>query len=172
MQNSKYSSAFISIGSNIGDKTDFCKKGIDGIDNLQGCRITDISKFYQTSPVDYTEQDSFANCAVKIKTEYSPEVLLDNLRKIEKKVGTVEKKVRFGPRILDLDIIFYDDIILDTDRLKIPHPRMHTRYFVLLPIADIDSDFIHPALKISIKSLIENLKKDIRYNQQKARIIT
>ncbi len=172
MQNFRYSCAFISIGSNIGDKIGACKKGIDEIDGLPACSTINVSKFYETSPVDYTEQDSFVNCAVKIKTEYSPEVLLDNLREIEKKVGTVEKKVKFGPRILDLDIIFYDDIILNTDRLKIPHPRMHSRYFVLRPISDIDSDFIHPVLKISIKSLIENLKKDIRYNMQKARLIT
>ena len=171
MQNFKHV-VFISIGSNIGDKIENCKKGIEKINGLPNCNVTDISKFYKTSPVDYTKQDWFINCAVKIKTECRPEELLLNLRKIEKEIGTVEKEVRFGPRILDLDIIFYDDIILNSKTLKIPHPRMQNRYFVLLPISDIEPDFIHPTLKISIKSLIENLKKDMRYNDQKARAIT
>jgi len=163
--------AFISIGSNIGNEIGNCRKGIDEINDLPYCFVTDISRFYKTSPVDYVEQDWFANCAIKIKTEYSPEELLFNLREIEKKTGSIEKKIRFGPRILDLDIIFYDDIIIDSNMLTIPHPRMHKRYFVLQPISDIEPDFIHPVLKISIKSLIENLKKDIRYNKQRALII-
>ncbi len=171
MQNSKNHYAFISIGSNIGDKIGACRKGIDKIKALPSCFVTDISKFYETSPVDYTDQDWFANCAIKIKTEYSPEELLFNLREIERNVGSIKKKIRFGPRILDLDIIFYDNIIIDSKRLKIPHPRMHNRYFVLQPISDIETDFIHPVLKISIKSLIENLKSDIQYNCQKALLI-
>ena len=94
------------------------------------------------------------------------------LQQIEKKIGTTPKKVKFGPRILDLDIIFYNNIILNTKTLKIPHPRMYNRYFVLQPISDIEPNFIHPILKKNIKSLIEDLKQDICYNNQKAQVIT
>ena len=153
---------FISIGSNMGDKIAVCEKAVEHIDSSLNMSLLAVSKYYKTEPVDYLDQDWFVNLAVKIKTDISPENLLQQLKNIEKLLGTQKKYIRFGPRILDLDIIFYDNIIIDTENIQIPHPRMHKRRFVLKPISDIEPDFIHPIIKISVKKLLYGLDKNIQ----------
>ncbi len=167
--------AFISIGSNIGDRLANCKEAIERMDSLNLMSVTDISRFYETYPVDYTLQRQFINCAVKIETNYDPLQLLEKLQEIEKRVGTTKKEIRFGPRILDLDIIFFGKSIIDSERLKIPHPAMSKRHFVLRPLCDIEPEFVHPLLKTDMKGLLKQLKKDIKKsfneNLQKIRLI-
>jgi len=118
------------------------------------------SAFYKTSPVDYSEQDWFVNAVVKIETALKPFELLDLLGSIEKAVGRVQNPIRFGPRVLDMDIILYADYVIETDRLIIPHPRMHKRRFVLQPICDIDATIKHPVLGQDVRILLDSLGDD------------
>ncbi len=156
----KKSTVFISIGSNMGDKYANCIKGIEHIKELKGTDVIDVAHFYKTDPVDYKDQDWFINSALKIETEFEPDELMFNLKNIEQKLGQYEKSVRFGPRILDLDIIFYDDKVINTDTLTIPHPRMDKRCFVLKPLCDIAPEIVHPVLGHSVEHLLKLLNSD------------
>ena len=148
---------FISVGSNLGDKIENCRSGISGLVADGDTMLVGSSSFYRTSPVDYKEQDWFVNLVVKINTVLNPFDLLDKIHGIEKAVGRKTSTVRFGPHILDLDIIFFDDQVIHTDRLKIPHPRMHKRRFVLKTICDIEPSMVHPLLGKDMRSLLANL---------------
>lgn len=123
------------------------------------CRLVAQSGTYSTEPVDYVDQDWFVNYVVKIETERDPFSLLELLTSIERNVGRVRGGTRFGPRVLDLDIIFYDNLIIDAPQLKIPHPRMHERHFVLRPVCDISPNMVHPVFKKKLQSLLDALDK-------------
>ncbi len=151
---------FISIGSNIGEKHLNCQNGISALEDAGMSEIKAISGFYKTAPVDYLDQNWFINAAVKIETLLDPFQLLNELQSIQRKAGRKKDTVRFGPRILDLDIIFYDDLLLKEEGLCIPHPRMHKRRFVLKPICDIDPTFIHPEIKKDMEYLLGRLDDD------------
>lgn len=155
--------AYISAGSNIGDKLLNCKKGIEALTDSGAITIVAWSHFYKTSPVDYKDQDWFVNAVVKIETRLNPAELLKEMISVQHKAGRIYDRVRFGPRILDLDIILYDNLVIDSPGLTIPHPRMHKRLFVLKPLCDIDSSIIHPVIKKDMKCLLESLKD----NEQK-----
>lgn len=151
--------AYLSIGSNVGKK----KKNLDAAVALLNQRpdmsVVSVSNFYRTQPQDYTQQDWFVNAVLKIETTLEPGALLDTLKQTEFDLDEEGKPFRFGPRIIDLDIIYYDDLILKTDRLEIPHPRMHERCFVLVPLCDIGAETIHPELKKSTVELLDNIEK-------------
>jgi len=149
------STAYIAVGSNLGDKQKNCARGIDALDQIREIKVTARAGIYKTAPVDYTDQDWFVNTAVRIETSLSPDDLLIRLKQIERNTGRDKGGIRFGPRVLDLDIIFYDKLVLRTAALDIPHPRMHKRRFVLRPICDIDPTVMHPTLKMPVKSLLE-----------------
>ena len=148
----------ISTGSNLGDKEGNCRKGIESLAGHPGNTLVKASPFYRTSPVDCLDQDWFVNAAVKIETGLEPTDLLALLQKIQAEAGRTKGGIRFGPRELDLDIIFYDRLVMKTPALEIPHPRMHKRRFVLQPICDIDPEIVHPLLNISVKSLLNQLE--------------
>lgn len=148
------STAYIAVGSNLGEKRSNCALGIDSLDQISEIAVTARAGFYKTAPVDYTDQDWFVNTVVRIETNLAPADLLIRLKQIERDAGRDKKGIRFGPRVLDLDIIFYDDLVLRTKALDIPHPRMHKRRFVLRPICDIDPTAMHPTLKMPVKSLL------------------
>ena len=150
---------FISIGSNMGDKYDNCIKGIEFLNRLDHTSVTDVSPFYQTDPVDFTDQDWFVNGMVKITTGLSPVELMADLKAIEQAMGQFEKAVRFGPRLIDLDIVFYDNLVMNQETVILPHPRMHKRRFVLKPLCDIDASIIHPVLKQTAQILLDELKE-------------
>ncbi len=150
---------FISIGSNMGDKYDNCIKGIELLNQLEHTSVTDISPFYQTDPVDFTEQDWFVNGMVRITTFLSPVDLMASLKAIEQTLGQFEKTVRFGPRLIDLDIVLYDNLVMNQETVILPHPRMHKRRFVLKPLCDIDANILHPVMKQTIQSLLDELKE-------------
>lgn len=152
-------SAYISVGSNLGDKLACCRQGIAQVAALPRTELAVQSPFYRTAPVDYLDQDWFINAAIKVATNLAPEALLTALQAIQRKAGRTPEgdKIRFGPRLLDLDIIFYDDLVLDLPDLVVPHPRMHKRRFVLQPLCDIDPTIIHPVLKKDVQSILEDL---------------
>lgn len=150
-------SAIISVGSNMGDKRANCQQGIDRLLAAGRATLVNASRFYRTSPVDYLDQDWFVNAAVKVETRLAPLDLLATLQAIQKQAGRTKSGIRFGPRVLDLDIIFYDQLVMKTAALEIPHPRMHKRRFVLQPICDIDPGIVHPLLNMPLKSLLNQL---------------
>jgi 2-amino-4-hydroxy-6-hydroxymethyldihydropteridine diphosphokinase len=153
--------AFISIGSNMGDRVANCRGGIEALETLAETRLEGVSRLYETEPVDYLEQAWFVNAAARIETGLDPLQLLEALKGIERAAGKREGGIRFGPRPLDLDIILFDSVRIDTAHLVIPHPRMHQRRFVLRPICDIDPHVLHPSLKRSARQLLDDLSDEI-----------
>lgn len=151
--------AYIGVGSNIGDKIANCEKAISGILHVDRHRLLLRSSLYQTRPLGYTAQDGFVNGVIKIETDLEPHDLLRALKTIESQLGRRET-FRWGPRIIDLDILFFDDEEIHTEGLDIPHPLIQERQFVLAPLAEIDRAFIHPVLKKTIQDLLQNLKED------------
>lgn len=149
--------AFISLGSNLGHKLENCNRAIAELSRIGGTTVADRSHFYKTKPVDYTDQDWFVNAVVKIKTHLDPLPLLAELKSIQHRAGRTHDPIRFGPRIIDLDIIFYDDAVIQSPDLVVPHSRMHKRAFVLIPICDIDPKIIHPVLKKDVRCLLDTL---------------
>jgi 2-amino-4-hydroxy-6-hydroxymethyldihydropteridine diphosphokinase len=149
--------AYISVGSNMGDRLQNCRKGIAALTKADNSRILAQSRIYKTEPVDYEDQNWFVNMVVKLETALDPFKLLDHIKHIQRAAGRLKDSIRFGPRILDLDIILYDDRIIESERLVVPHPRMHKRRFVLKPICDIDPAVIHPVLKKEMQILLEEL---------------
>jgi 2-amino-4-hydroxy-6-hydroxymethyldihydropteridine diphosphokinase len=152
--------AYISVGSNMGDKLENCQRGIKALTETGTSRVLAQSRIYTTEPVDYEDQDWFINTMVKLETSHDPYELLDQIESIQSAAGRVNDPIRFGPRILDMDIILYDDRIIDSERLVVPHPRMHKRRFVLEPICDIDPSIIHPVLKKEMQFLLKHLGDD------------
>ena len=148
---------FISVGSNLGGKLDNCLRGIAALTESAESSLLMASRFFRTSPVDYADQDWFVNAAVKIRTTMAPLALMDKLVSIQQQMGRKAGGVRFGPRVLDLDILLYDDWVVQTPRLTIPHPRMHKRAFVLQPICDINPSIIHPVLGQTVADLLSHL---------------
>jgi len=120
--------------------------------------VMSISSFYMTEPQNFKDQDWFLNAALKIKTELGPEDLLAVLKQLEKSLDKDGKAFRFGPRTIDLDIIYYDGLVLKTGGLEIPHPRMHERCFVLAPLCDIGPEEIHPVLKLRSDELLKKIE--------------
>jgi len=145
---------FIAIGSNLGDKISNCRRAIDEIAGF--CEIVKVSSLYETEPVGNEDQPNFINSVAEIRTDLSPHELLTHLNRIEEKLGRVRSE-KWGPRTIDLDIIFYGDQIIKDDNLIIPHPRAHLRRFVLEPICEIAPEFIHSEIKISVFELLKNL---------------
>jgi 2-amino-4-hydroxy-6-hydroxymethyldihydropteridine diphosphokinase len=151
--------AYIGIGSNLGDKRSHCEKAISQILKSDRHKLLAKSSFFKTQPVGYTSQDWFVNGVIKIETNLEAPELLRTLKTIESQLGRSET-FRWGPRTIDLDILFFDDIETHTDELQIPHPLIQDRQFVLVPLVEIDRNLIHPVLKKTIHELLNNLKRD------------
>ena len=152
-----FHTAYLSIGSNMGDKLKHCSNALKAIEKNGVGRVLSASPYYSTEPVDYIDQDWFINAVVKIETRFDPFLLLSALQAIQRDEGRKKERIRFGPRIVDLDIIFFDNIILNHALLQIPHPRMHKRRFVLQPICDIDPQVVHPVFGQTIRVLLEQI---------------
>jgi len=151
--------AYIGIGSNLGDKLHHCEKAISEILKIDRHRLLAKSSFFKTEPVGYTSQDWFVNGVIKIETDLDPSELLRILKTIEAHLGRTET-FRWGPRTIDLDILFFDEIQIQTGELKIPHHRIQDRKFVLIPLAEIDRHLIHPVLRRTIQELLDNSKEE------------
>jgi 2-amino-4-hydroxy-6-hydroxymethyldihydropteridine diphosphokinase len=145
--------AYISVGANLGDPAENCRQGIRRLCDGREVRLLAQSPFYRTAPVDYTDQAWFINAVIKVETTLAPFELLERMQAVQNALGRTPG-VRFGPRTLDLDIIFYQELVLNDPRLTIPHPRMHKRRFVLQPIYDIDPTVMHPILRLDVQTLL------------------
>lgn len=131
---------FLSLGSNLGDRRTLIKMAISELNKFAG-RIIKKSKIYETKPVGKIDQPMFLNCCVEIETDLSPLKLLSACQKIEKRLGRLQSEKGLDlPRTIDIDILFYGKEILDTPKLKIPHPRIAEREFVLKPLSEIKHD--------------------------------
>ncbi|MCM2283394.1 MAG: 2-amino-4-hydroxy-6-hydroxymethyldihydropteridine diphosphokinase [Desulfobacula sp.] len=157
--NKKAHQAYLSIGSNRGDKRKNLEEAINRLAGHERIKVLSISSFYMTEPQNFKDQDWFLNATLKINTELGPEDLLLVLKQLEKTLDKDGKAFRFGPRTIDLDIIYYDSLVLKTGSLEIPHPRMHERCFVLVPLCDIGPEEIHPVLKLRSDELLKKIER-------------
>ena len=146
---------YIGLGSNVGDRHRNCLAAIELL-RQNGLLVARQSSMHETEPWGVTDQPEFVNMTVETETDLAPIKLLEVLKKIEKDMGR-QDTMKWGPRIIDLDILLYDDIIMKTDSLTIPHPLMHERAFVLRPLSEIAGNFIHPVLKKSITDLLKEV---------------
>jgi len=151
--------AYIAIGSNLGDKEKNIKEALEIISNSKHTKINKIAKYYNTEPVGYTDQGEFLNTAIEIKTLLNPKNLMKFLLEVEKSLKR-ERIIKWGPRTLDLDVIFYDDLISSDEEIIIPHPRMEERLFVLNPLCDIAPYKLHPILNKRIIDIRDSILKD------------
>jgi 2-amino-4-hydroxy-6-hydroxymethyldihydropteridine diphosphokinase len=149
------SEVWLGLGSNVGDKRGNIQQALDRI--AGACRLLAVSSIYKTEPVGFQDQDWFLNCAVKVATEQRPRALLEWLKSIEQELGRTHR-IKNGPRTIDLDILLYDDLVVDEDGLAIPHPRMHERLFVLAPLREIAPSLLHPVLDATIEALAGSLR--------------
>lgn len=147
--------AYLCLGSNIGDRSANLHKAVMLLDPK--VRVKALSSIYQTEPWGYSDQPTFLNQVTRIDTDLEPFELLEFVKEIECSLGRQET-FRYGPRLIDLDILFYDDLILDTPQLTIPHPRIKERAFVLIPLAEIAPELLHPVFKktvLELKTLLD-----------------
>lgn len=152
-------STYLSLGSNMGDREQNLNSAIELLNSDEEGQIIKVSSYSNTKPVGEVEQDDFLNCALKLRTLKSPEELLDQIAEIENKLHRV-RTIHWGPRTIDLDILFYDDAIINTERLTIPHPELTNREFVLNPMCEIAPYYMHPIYNQTINQLYENYKRN------------
>lgn len=153
--------AYLGIGSNLGDKEGFLQEAIGKIKNNMRIQKVRTSEFLATEPYGGVEQDEFLNAAIEIETLYSPIELLHYLQELEQEAGR-ERKIHWGPRTLDLDILFYENFISDSKELTVPHPDMQNRDFVLIPLTELCPYQMHPLFGKCIKQMLEELKPEGR----------
>lgn len=162
---SEYSEAYIALGANLGDREQTLTEAIQMLGDHSDIEIVRCSGLYETAPVGYIDQPSFLNMVLMLRTTLEPEPLLMSMLDVENKLGRV-RDIRWGPRTVDLDLLWMDHQQLHTERLELPHPRMNERAFVLVPLAEIVSSDQHPELFYSVQQslqLIEAEQQGIHY---------
>ena len=158
---------FLGLGSNLGNRLENIKKGIKELKKSKKIKILKISSIYETEPWEMETQERFLNLVVKVETGFPPLQLLEFLEETEKKLGRESKNDK-AARTIDIDILFYNDLIFHTERLVVPHPLLHKRRFVLVPLAEIEPELEHPQPHKDIKTILENLddKSEVKLYQK------
>ncbi len=150
---------YIGLGSNLGDRFLHLQQAVDQLNRHPEMKVTRLSPIYETTPVGFIEQPDFLNMVVALHTSLSPEALLNELQRIEAEQQR-ERKIRWGPRTLDLDILLYKNQIIHQEDLIIPHPRMCERPFVLIPLRDIAGNLLIPGKNQRIDELLSPLSQE------------
>ena len=136
--------AYLGIGSNVGDRVEFCRSAVELLRGSEGIQVTATSSLYETSPIGGPPQRSFVNLVVLVRTELAPRELLLVCKDIEARLGREQSDIRWGPRVVDLDVLTYGEEKVNEPELEIPHPRMTQRRFVLVPLLEVDPDAADP----------------------------
>ncbi len=150
--------AYLGLGSNMGDKKAYLDGAVEAISGTEGCELLRVSDYLCTKPYGGVEQGDFLNACLSLRTLLTPQELLNRLHEIEQDAGR-ERVIRWGPRTLDLDILMYDDLIMETEELILPHVEMHLREFVLEPLRQIAPWKRHPITRMTVEQMLEQLKK-------------
>lgn len=160
--------AYLSIGSNIGDRLETFQRAIQLLDMNDKIRLEDLSSIYETDPVGYTDQACFLNAVIKITTSLKPEELLRTCLFIESELGR-KREIRWGPRTLDLDILLYNQENIETESLIVPHPRMQERAFVIIPLMELDPNIKLPNVNAALDDILNQIpdKEGVRLWKQK-----
>jgi 2-amino-4-hydroxy-6-hydroxymethyldihydropteridine diphosphokinase len=145
---------YLALGTNLGDRMDNLQRAVAALPPT--VRVTALSAVYETPPWGYADQPAFLNMALTAETDLEPLDLIAFLKKLETDLGR-EKTFRNGPRLIDIDILFFDDLRIDEPGLVIPHPRLHERAFVLVPLNDIAPNLIHPELGRAVRDLLKDV---------------
>jgi 2-amino-4-hydroxy-6-hydroxymethyldihydropteridine diphosphokinase len=155
-------SIFVALGSNLGDRLANLRSAVGALPPQ--IAVLASSPVYETAPWGVVEQPVFLNMAVRAKTRLSPQDVLHFLKALEVRLGR-EPSIRWGPRRIDLDLLFYDTLVLDTPELVLPHPRLQERAFVLVPLSDLAPEFVHPQLGRSVQELLDSIGEEgiVRY---------
>lgn len=158
---SKNNLAFIALGTNKGDRIKYLRQAIHIIKTNSKTSLAAVSSVYETKPYGIKDQSDFLNAVIEIKSSYNLVELFKYLKNIEKKLGRTETK-KWGPREIDLDLLFFNDEIFNTEKLQVPHSGIQDRDFVLIPLSEIAPNFIHPVLNKKISDIcIENISQNI-----------
>ncbi len=152
--------AYIALGSNLGDRAAHLQRAIDAIAALPGVTVAAVSGFHETAPVGPQDQGAFLNAAAAVQTTLDAPALLEALLSLERSLGRPPREARrhWGPREIDLDLLLYGDTVLNLPGLTLPHPRMHERFFVLRPLCDIGPGVVHPVLGRTMRELLAGVE--------------
>jgi 2-amino-4-hydroxy-6-hydroxymethyldihydropteridine diphosphokinase len=150
---------YIGIGSNVGNKRDNFFEAVTRLAKLPDTKVIKESSLYESEPLG-DAKDWYINGAVEIETKFKPDILLQKFKNIERAMGRKKVKKRWGARIIDLDILLYDSAVVKKKNLRIPHPEMTSRKFVLIPLSEIAPQVVHPELGVTISELLFNIKDD------------
>ena len=159
----KWHKVYLSLGSNMGDKRENLLEAIKRVGELENTEVVKSSTILETEPFGYIEQDNFLNACLEVKTLLTPQEFLSSILKIELDMGRV-REIKWGPRIIDIDILFYDDEIIQEDNLAVPHPWICEREFVLEPLSEIAPNYVHPLERKTIMMLARKLKESGKGN--------
>lgn len=149
--------AYLGLGSNKGERINFIQNALIEIGNLSGSSVVKSSSVYETEPWGNCDQDDYLNCAVEIETKLSADNLLKELKRIEKTLGRSEN-IKWSEREIDIDLLFYENEIINKEHMNVPHPQIENRKFVLIPLNEIAPHLIHPGIKKSITELLRQTK--------------